>query len=134
MVFHSIKCRHFSLVKMQVRKIQEYLVSMFNTRGIYRYQKYFLRYVFCEFLTLANLVIQIGLIDRFLGGMFTIYGPMVFEISSQDPEDKFHCLRLYRSFSHKKHLCMAFESLSMNLREVLKKYGKHVGINLLAVR
>ena len=88
MVFHSIKCRHFSQVKMQVRKIQEYLVSMFNTRGIYRYQKYFLRYVFCEFLTLANLVIQIGLIDRFLGGMFTIYGPMVFEISSQDPEDR----------------------------------------------
>ena len=88
MVFHSIKCKHFSQVKMQVRKIQEYLVSMFNTRGIYRYQKYFLRYVFCEFLTLANLVIQIGLIDRFLGGMFTIYGPMVFEISSQDPEDR----------------------------------------------
>ena len=39
-------------------------------------------------ITLANLVIQIGLIDRFLGGMFTIYGPMVFEISSQDPEDR----------------------------------------------
>jgi len=55
-------------------------------------------------------------------------------LNEQDPEDKFHCLRLYRSFSHKKHLCMAFESLSMNLREVLKKYGKHVGINLLAVR
>ena len=55
-------------------------------------------------------------------------------LNEADPEDKFHCLRLYRSFFHKKHLCMAFESLSMNLREVLKKYGKHVGINLLAVR
>ena len=29
---------------------------------------------------------------------------------------------------------LAFEHLSMNLREVLKKYGKHVGINIVAVR
>ena len=29
---------------------------------------------------------------------------------------------------------MAFESLSMNLREVLKKYGKNVGIHIVAVR
>ena len=50
-------------------------------------------------------------------------------LNDADPEDKFHCLRLYRNFFHKKHLCLAFESLSMNLREVLKKYGKHVGIN-----
>ena len=55
-------------------------------------------------------------------------------LNDADPEDKFHCLRLYRNFFHKKHLCLAFESLSMNLREVLKKYGKHVGINLMAVR
>lgn len=55
-------------------------------------------------------------------------------LNDADPEDKFHCLRLYRHFFHKKHLCLAFESLSMNLREVLKKYGKHVGINLMAVR
>merc|ERR1712025_93907 len=54
-------------------------------------------------------------------------------LNDADPEDKFHCLRLYRHFFHKKHLCLAFESLSMNLREVLKKYGKHVGINLMAV-
>ena len=55
-------------------------------------------------------------------------------LNDADPEDKFHCLRLFRHFFHKKHLCLAFESLSMNLREVLKKYGKHVGINLMAVR
>lgn len=27
-------------------------------------------------------------------------------------------------FSHRNHLCIVFESLSMNLRELLRKYGK----------
>ena len=26
-------------------------------------------------------------------------------LNDADPEDKFHCLRLYRHFFHKKHLC-----------------------------
>jgi serine/threonine-protein kinase PRP4 len=29
---------------------------------------------------------------------------------------------------------MVFEPLSMNLREVLKKYGKNVGLHIKAVR
>lgn len=32
------------------------------------------------------------------------------------------------------HLCMVCEPLSMNLREVLKKYGKNVGLHIKAVR
>jgi len=59
---------------------------------------------------------------------------MLRRLNNADPDDKYHCLRLYRHFFHKKHLCMAFESLSMNLREVLKKYGKNVGIHIVAVR
>lgn len=59
---------------------------------------------------------------------------MLRRLNEADPEDKFHCLRLFRHFFHKRHLCLVFEPLAMNLREVLKKYGKHVGINLLAVR
>ncbi|ESO90998.1 hypothetical protein LOTGIDRAFT_191489 [Lottia gigantea] len=56
------------------------------------------------------------------------------KLNDADPDDKFHCLRLYRSFFHKNHLCLAFESLSMNLREVLKKYGKDIGLHIKAVR
>jgi serine/threonine-protein kinase PRP4 len=41
---------------------------------------------------------------------------------------------LIRNFFHKQHLCMVFEPLSMNLREVLKKYGKNVGLHIKAVR
>eukprot|EP00092_Neocalanus_flemingeri_P008059 GFUD01008697.1.p1 GENE.GFUD01008697.1~~GFUD01008697.1.p1 ORF type:complete len:897 (+),score=352.26 GFUD01008697.1:44-2734(+) len=55
-------------------------------------------------------------------------------INNTDPDDKYHCLRLFRNFFHKQHLCMVFEPLSMNLREVLKKYGKNVGLHIKAVR
>lgn len=56
------------------------------------------------------------------------------DIASNDPEDKKHVIRLQRSFDHKGHLCMVFENLSMNLREVLKKFGRDVGINIKAIR
>ncbi|KAK5642870.1 hypothetical protein RI129_009037 [Pyrocoelia pectoralis] len=56
------------------------------------------------------------------------------KLNDADPEDRFHCLRLFRSFFHKQHLCLVFEPLSMNLREVLKKYGKDVGLHIKAVR
>ena len=56
------------------------------------------------------------------------------QLNAADEEDKYHCLRLFRHFFHKQHLCMVFEPLSMNLREVLKKYGKTVGLHIKAVR
>ncbi|KRY36311.1 Serine/threonine-protein kinase PRP4 -like protein [Trichinella spiralis] len=56
------------------------------------------------------------------------------KLNSTDPDDKYHCLRLYRHFFHKQHLCLVFESLSLNLREVLKKYGRDVGLHVKAVR
>lgn len=56
------------------------------------------------------------------------------KINKADPEDKKHMIRLERYFEHKGHLCMVFENLSINLREVLKKFGRDVGINIRAVR
>ncbi|KAH3769421.1 hypothetical protein DPMN_170689, partial [Dreissena polymorpha] len=56
------------------------------------------------------------------------------KLNDADPDDKFHCLRLFRHFFHKNHLCLVFESLSMNLREVMKKYGKNIGLHIKAVR
>lgn len=56
------------------------------------------------------------------------------KLNDTDPEDRYHCLRLYRHFFHKQHLCMVLEPLAMNLREVLKKYGKNVGLHIKAVR
>lgn len=56
------------------------------------------------------------------------------KLNDTDSDDKFHCLRLFRHFFHKQHLCLVTEPLSMNLREVLKKYGKDVGLHIKAVR
>lgn len=56
------------------------------------------------------------------------------KLNDTDPEDKYHCMRLYRSFYHKDHLCLVIESLGMNLREVLKRYGKDVGLHIKAIK
>lgn len=56
------------------------------------------------------------------------------KLMEADPDDKKHMIRLERYFEHKGHLCMVFEHLSINLREVLKKFGRDIGINLRAVR
>lgn len=59
---------------------------------------------------------------------------MLRRLNEADPDDKYHCLRLFRSFRHRQHLCLCFEPLAMNLREVLKKYGKQKGLAISAVR
>ena len=51
-----------------------------------------------------------------------------------DPHGRKHIIRLEGSFDHKGHLCLVFENLCFNLREVLKRFGRDVGINLKAVR
>ncbi|CAO1630583.1 unnamed protein product [Sympodiomycopsis kandeliae] len=56
------------------------------------------------------------------------------KLASLDPDDKRHIIRLISHFEHRGHLCMVFESLNMNLRDVVKRFGKDVGLNLGAVR
>lgn len=56
------------------------------------------------------------------------------KLAGADPEDKRHCVRFLSSFKYRNHLCLVFESLNMNLREVLKKFGRNIGLNLTAVR
>lgn len=56
------------------------------------------------------------------------------EICGADPDNKKHCVRLLDHFEHRNHVALVFESMQMNLRETLRKFGKHVGINITAVR
>ncbi|KAH7127548.1 kinase-like domain-containing protein [Dactylonectria macrodidyma] len=56
------------------------------------------------------------------------------KLNDADPENRKHIVKFERSFDFNGHLCMAFESLSLNLREVLRKFGNNVGINLGATR
>ena len=55
-------------------------------------------------------------------------------LNQNDQDDKKHIIRLLRNFDHKGHLCLVFENLSADLREVLKKFGRNVGLNLKAIR
>ncbi|KAJ4155921.1 hypothetical protein LMH87_001143 [Akanthomyces muscarius] len=56
------------------------------------------------------------------------------KLNDADPENRKHIVKFEVSFDYRGHLCMVFESLSMNLREVLRKFGNNVGINLGATR
>ncbi|OIW28571.1 kinase-like protein [Coniochaeta ligniaria NRRL 30616] len=56
------------------------------------------------------------------------------KLNAADPENKKHIVKFERWFEYKDHLCMAFENLSLNLREVLKKFGNNIGININATR
>lgn len=78
------------------------------------------------------------------------------KLMAADPDDKKHIIRLLQTFEHRGHLCLVTESMrfalfcccsfarlvanrsslshSMNLRDVVKRFGKDIGLNLRAVR
>ncbi|CAD8094624.1 unnamed protein product [Paramecium primaurelia] len=56
------------------------------------------------------------------------------QLNEADSNNKKHILRLIESFEHRKHLCLVFESLDLNLRDALKVYTKGQGLDLLAIR
>ncbi|KAK7429366.1 U4/U6 small nuclear ribonucleoprotein prp4 [Neonectria magnoliae] len=56
------------------------------------------------------------------------------KLNDADPEHRKHIVKFERAFDYNGHLCMVFENLSLNLREVLRKFGNNVGINLGATR
>eukprot|EP00730_Choanoeca_flexa_P004980 TRINITY_DN11856_c0_g1_i1.p1 TRINITY_DN11856_c0_g1~~TRINITY_DN11856_c0_g1_i1.p1 ORF type:complete len:776 (+),score=231.15 TRINITY_DN11856_c0_g1_i1:4638-6965(+) len=56
------------------------------------------------------------------------------KLKKLDKDGRHHCVHILRSFRHRQHLCLVFEHLSMNLREVQRKYGRNKGLNLKAVQ
>lgn len=56
------------------------------------------------------------------------------KINSFDPQGSGHVIQLLTSFDHKKHLCLVFENMESNLRDILKKFGKNVGLNIVAIQ
>jgi serine/threonine-protein kinase PRP4 len=55
-------------------------------------------------------------------------------IKADDPQGRKHNVSMLMSFEHKEHICMVFERYEMDLRQVLKKFGRGVGIKLDAIR
>lgn len=56
------------------------------------------------------------------------------KVNEADPQDKRHIIRLLGSFDHKGHLCIVFEHMSKNLRDLLKEETNGHGLTLSAVR
>ena len=55
-------------------------------------------------------------------------------LATADPGGRYHCVRLLHTFEHAGHVCLVFESLAMNLKEVQDKFGTGVGLSVRAVR
>jgi innexin len=61
----------------------EYFANNLHTQNYYAY-----RFFFCELCNFINVVLQIWLMDSFLGGEFTTYGPRVIAMSELEPEQR----------------------------------------------
>merc|ERR1712070_924942 len=48
--------------------------------------------------------------------------------------DKHHVVQLLDNFEHHGHMCLVFEPMAMNLRQVIKKFGNNRGINIEGVQ
>eukprot|EP00911_Craspedida_sp_UC1_P001293 UC1_evm1s974 len=55
-------------------------------------------------------------------------------LQAADPDGRAHCVRFIRSLTHRNHLCLVFEALGLNLRDVCRRYGRDHGLNIRAVR
>lgn len=54
--------------------------------------------------------------------------------TSDSTHHKSSTIRLLTHFEHKSHLCLVFECLNVNVRQVLKKFGKNEGLHIKAVK
>lgn len=48
--------------------------------------------------------------------------------------DNKHVISLIGHFKYNYHFCLVFEPMDMNLRTCIKKFGRNIGLNILAVR
>ena len=55
-------------------------------------------------------------------------------LKALESQQKTHCVEFLGSCEYKSHQTLIFEAMAMNLRDVLKKYGKHVGVNVRSVK
>jgi len=67
---------------------QKDLLVKYFKRTIHHHNSYVFKFVFCELLNLVNILVQIYLMDVFLGGQFTRYGTEVLAISDKPLEER----------------------------------------------
>mmetsp|Transcript_18327 Transcript_18327/g.39371 ORF Transcript_18327/g.39371 Transcript_18327/m.39371 type:complete len:521 (+) Transcript_18327:2-1564(+) len=55
-------------------------------------------------------------------------------LNNADKDNRRHIVRLYHTFVYRQHLCLVFECMLDNLRNVMSKHGRGNGLGLEAVR
>ena len=70
------------------RERKEDILAAYLMRNLHEHNGWALRFFLCELLNLMNVIGQIFLTDRFLGGEFTRYGIEVVQFLDQDPETR----------------------------------------------
>ena len=71
------------------RKKKECILANYLNDTLHEHNGYALRLFFCEALNVANVIGQIFLVDKFLGGEFMRYGLEVIKFLDQDPESRY---------------------------------------------
>lgn len=56
------------------------------------------------------------------------------KLAQADPDNRAHCIRMLDYFEFRGHACLVFESMDMNLRSLVRKFGRNIGLSLQAVR
>lgn len=82
------------------------------------------RFVGIKIIRMRDIMVQAGMKEK----------EILKELNSDDEFDQRFVVRMLDSFHYRKHLCLVFEYLHSNLREILKKYGKSIGLSLEGVR
>lgn len=65
------------------KRLVTYILESLRTHNSYSFG-----YFFCEILNLANVILNIIFVDKFLGGAFLTYGTDVINFSSMDQENR----------------------------------------------
>jgi serine/threonine-protein kinase PRP4 len=59
---------------------------------------------------------------------------ILLQLAEKDPMNRRCIIKLITHLEYRHHIALVFEYQQMNLREALKKFGKDVGINILALK
>lgn len=70
--------------KERQNRIVQYFVDSLNSHNGYSFA-----YFFCEFLNCINVILNIFMVDKFLGGAFMTYGTEVIKFSNMNQENRY---------------------------------------------
>lgn len=80
---------HFAVITEEDRKHKRKIISEYLLRNTGQHKLYAMKYIFCEFLALLNVLVQLMLMDMLFDGEFWTYGPDVVKFMAMDQEDRF---------------------------------------------